>query len=107
MEILLTPIFWLIDLFDTRSSDPLIRAFKKAQLGLYVYLVMSGIFLLIAWLIDSNSAEHVATNLSSMTDTVQRFVVGTFLFIAVTCLVLSVGHCWTLYRVHSKPEHFY
>lgn len=107
MEYLVGLMFWFGDLFDIRSSDPLTRAFKRARRGVYVSCIAAVFCFGISRLIDTNASEQVASNIGFVTGEIRHVLAGVVLFIGISFTILGLSHCWTLYRVETKPELFY
>lgn len=107
MEYVLMPLFWVIGLFDTRSSDPVLHARKKAELSAYLCVAGSFVLSLICYSLDVNSIVERTSLLQTFAAGIKELI-GLGLALATLLLWLAgLWNMWIYYRTHSRPELFF
>lgn len=105
MDYVLMPLFWITELFDTRSSDPVLHARKKAELSAYLCVVGSFVLLLLCYSFDADSTA-VSTGTLWVLRIKELFAVG-FALAGLLFGLLGLWNVWVYYRTHSRPELFF
>lgn len=106
MKYVLMAFFWVIELLDTRSSDPVLHARKKAALSAYLCVVGSFVM---SYLLSTDFIVGIvggAGFLQSFTGGINDlFAVGLTLA-ALFLWFVGVWNIWVYYRTYTRPELF-
>lgn len=105
MERLLDLIFWIVGLFNVRSSDPVLAAFKHARRATILCTVAQFIFLALAFTFDVESAVP-ASQVSHLVDQGRNMVANGFALIAVAFMLGMVWFSCKCLHIYFKPERY-
>lgn len=105
MDFLISAVFWIIGLFDVRSSDPVLAAFKHARRSMIVCTVAQFTFLALAFAFAPDGATGVG-QAAQLAEQIRYYVGNGFALVAVACMV---GMAWFSVRclhIYIKPERY-
>ena len=105
MESILSAVFWIVNLFDTKSNDPVFAAFKRARRAMI--LCMAGLFFFLAV-----ANEFVPNGPIDVNQTALLFEQMQYLYrnvFALVALGFMAGVVWFTVRtlhIYFKPEQY-
>lgn len=105
MERLINLIFFISGLFDVRSSDPIIAAFKHARRAAIICSVAQFSFIMLAFAFDVDSTVQ-AGQLSQLTEQVRSMIANGFAIIAVAFLLGMFWFSFKCLHIHIKPDSY-
>lgn len=94
MSSLLNVVLWIIGLFDVRSSDPVLAAFKHSRRSIIVCTVAQFAFLALAFAFAPGGAIGVS-HPAQLAELVRYYVGNGF---ALTAIVCMAGMVWFVIR---------
>jgi hypothetical protein len=105
MEFLLNAIFWIMGLFEVRSSDPVLAAFKHARRAMIVCTIAQFVFLSLAFAFAPGGANGAAQG-SQLADQMRYLVSNGFALVAVGCMSGMVWFSVRCLHIYFKPERY-
>lgn len=96
---LLNGLFWLIDLFNTESADPVLAAFKRSQRNVVVSSAGALIFLILALAFDPDSNASIQSQ-------VQYAIASGFALLSAVFALCMAWSVWRCLHIYFKPDDY-
>lgn len=106
MEYVLISLLRIAELFDTRSSHPVIHARKKALLSAYLCLAGVCLLLIFGYMVNVDPSVVRTGAALALTNHIKQIFAFGFMVIALLLSLLGLWNLWVYYRTHSRPELF-
>lgn len=98
-------LFWIIELFEVRSGDPVLQAFRRARRALILCMIGQALFLLLAYTFSPDGAVNLGT-VSGLADYIKYLVANAFAFVALAFIVGMVWSAGRCLHIYFKPEQY-
>ena len=106
MEYVLVPILWLIGLFDTQSSDPVVHARKMAKLSACLCAGGSFVLLFFSYLLSSDFSAGSTVTLPVLVNNFKELISLGFALTGLFFSLIALWNIWIYYRTHTRPDLF-
>lgn len=88
LDRLVSVLFWGAEICDVRSNDPIVAAWKRARLGMCVFLVLGFLLMGVAFYVVPESPAAEANPLAVLT--------GTWLYRAAAAIMVAACVVWVI-----------